>query len=95
MLENAESVAVTTTPGGVPLSVLWRNRRWSLGATPTRWYERRPWWEKAPRAAKGTGAGLVDVEVWQAQIRLTSRSELLTVHLVHDQELGRWQIRKP
>lgn len=91
--ETHESVAVAVTPAGVPLRVVWAGREWHVGARPVRWYERRAWWLDAPRAAKGAGAGLIDVEIWLVQLRLNQRSELRSMELVHHQETGRWTIR--
>lgn len=84
---------MATTPAGVPLRVLWRERTWHVAAAPLRWYEHRPWWLEAARAPKYHGAGIVDIAVWRVQLQLGRRSELVTVEITHDEPTGRWLLR--
>lgn len=88
-------VEVACTPAGVPLRVVWRGRTWRVGARPVRWYQRRAWWSEVPRAKKGASVGLIDTEIWEVQLQLGVRSELVSMQLLHDAETGRWEIRQP
>lgn len=84
---------VRTNPAGIPLAVHRNGREWLVGAEPVRWYERTEWWKHAKRMPKGQGR--VDVQVWRVQARLgpNVRSELVTMHLERNTEVGHWRIR--
>lgn len=87
---DVESVGATTTPAGLPLRILWRGRTWHVRAQPVHWYERRNWWEITKRVPRETGAGIVDLSVWQLQLQLGNAGELRTVLIAHDEATGRW-----
>ncbi|MDQ0144131.1 MULTISPECIES: hypothetical protein [Pseudarthrobacter] len=90
-----EHVIVHTDSEGMPTAVLSRGREWAVGAEPTRWFERINWWETTRRMPKGAGG--VDVEVLQVQVRLghNDRSALTTMYLQRDGLGGGWRLREP
>jgi hypothetical protein len=57
-----------------------------------RWYERRAWWSEDARLPKDRGIGAVDQQMWRVQVQLNTRSELLTLELVHTLDTGRWRL---
>lgn len=89
-----ESVSVETSETGEPVTLTRGGRQWTIGAEPLRWYERVPWWELSPRAARGS-APRVDVEVWRVQARVGTnpRSDLATFDLEHDRDKDTWAVR--
>jgi hypothetical protein len=87
-----DAVEVRVSGRGVPEVLIWRGRRWVVGAEPVRWYERREdWWLTAPRANKGCGLR-IDRQIWQLQVRLGRAGELRTVYVEHDEIAGSWRI---
>lgn len=63
----------------IPLAVRYDGQVWAVAEEPLRWYERENWWETQRRAP--AGAAVVDVLVWQVQVRLNSTSPLRTMAL--------------
>ncbi|MCQ9163836.1 MULTISPECIES: DUF6504 family protein [unclassified Arthrobacter] len=93
----SEGIEVVETAAGLPLHLAWRGGRYTLAAEPLRWYRRRNWWDEETRAAPGTGAGLVDREIWRVQVRRDGGSRnapLLTLDLVRYLPSGRWRVIK-
>lgn len=64
----SESVDVVCSPAGRPAELRWRGLNYVVCAEPVRWYERRQWWVEENRAPLGSGAGLVDHEIWRVQL---------------------------
>lgn len=90
-----QSVQVELDATGTPRRLAWRGHMWNVCAEPLRWYEHRAWWEDAPRAQRGHGPGLVDHVIWRLQVTLGSpkhAEDLLTVHISHEPDTGRWRI---
>jgi hypothetical protein len=93
----SDPVEVVLSTAGLPLRLLWHGRRYTLGAEPLRWYERRDWWVEEDRAERGHGAGLVDQEMWRVQARCDGPGtpcELRTFDLVRYLPGDRWRIIK-
>ncbi|GAA5230214.1 DUF6504 family protein [Arthrobacter cryoconiti] len=93
----SEAVEVVATTAGVPLHLLWHGRRYTIAAEPLRWYERRNWWDEETRAAPGTGAGLVEREIWRVQVRADNAApgaELLTFDLARYVPRNHWRIMR-
>lgn len=65
----SESVDVVCSAAGLPVSLQWAGRHYTVCADPVRWFERRQWWAEESRAPLGTGPGLVDHEIWRVQVR--------------------------
>ncbi|WP_144659081.1 hypothetical protein [Paenarthrobacter nicotinovorans] len=88
-----EHVYIRTTTHGGPAVVVRGGREWTIADEPVRWFERIPWWEEQKRMPRG--AGRVDIEVLQVQVRLGSnlRSALATWELVRDGSGGGWCLR--
>lgn len=64
----SEGVEVVCDPSGQPLTLNWGGRPYIVCAEPIRWFERRQWWAEERRAPLGSGAGLVDHEIWRVQV---------------------------
>jgi hypothetical protein len=96
----SESVDVVCAPGGQPVSLTWAGCSYSVCAEPVRWYERRQWWAEESRAPLGSGAGVVDHEIWRVQVLPSShrsgkgpqRGEPLTLDLSLHIPSGRWRL---
>ena len=91
----SESVAVTCAPDGQPQSLEWSGRSYRVCADPVRWYERRQWWAEDSRAPLGSGAGVVDHEIWRVQVLPSGAStmqEPLTLDLSRHIRSGRWRL---
>lgn len=89
----AEAIEVACTPAGVPLRVRWKGHEYRLVAEPHRWFERRKWWDEGMRVPRGTGAGVVDYEIWRLQIALgSSRSQGRTIDVSFDPQSARWRL---
>jgi hypothetical protein len=89
----SESVDVSCTPEGQPLSLDWAGRHYDVCAEPLRWFERRQWWAEEQRAPLGGGPGLVDHEIWRVQVRDAGNPELtLTLDLSRHLGSGRWRL---
>lgn len=92
----SESVDVICTPSGQPLKLQWGGRLYMVCEEPVRWYERRQWWAEESRAPLGSGAGLVDHEIWRVQLRAvgspSAEQEQLTLDLVRHLGSGRWRL---
>lgn len=103
----SESVDVVCTAAGQPLKLQWAGRWYTVCAEPVRWYERRQWWAEESRAPLGSGAGLVDHEIWRVQVRASDTpraaadagssgsqppEEQLTLDLTRHIGSGRWRL---
>lgn len=64
----SESIDVVCTSAGQPAELRWQGLNYVVCADPVRWYERRQWWAEESRAPLGSGAGLVDHEIWRVQL---------------------------
>ena len=71
----SEGVEVVCDPSGQPLTLNWGGRAYIVCAEPTRWFERRQWWAEERRAPLGSGAGLVDHEIWRVQVLPADQQE--------------------
>ncbi|WP_284977985.1 DUF6504 family protein [Arthrobacter sp. fls2-241-R2A-200] len=82
----SESVDVTCTDTGQPQAVQWKGTRYTVCSEPVRWFERRQWWAEENRAPLGSGAGLVDHEIWRVQLQpahdATDSTRTITLDLV-------------
>jgi hypothetical protein len=96
----SESVDVVCTAAGQPQELQWAGRHYTVCAEPVRWYERRQWWVEESRAPLGSGAGLVDHEIWRVQVRAAdsprgstdATDEPLTLDLTRHIGSGRWRL---
>ncbi|WP_347107616.1 DUF6504 family protein [Paenarthrobacter sp. S56] len=91
----SESVDVICTEEGLPQAVNWRGNNYQVCTDPVRWYERRNWWAEETRAPLGTGAGLVDHEIWRVQLNEatgTDAGKFITLDLVRYVGSGRWRL---
>src|SRR6476620_11594833 len=89
----SESVDVACSPAGQPQTVAWKGRQYEVCAEPVRWFERRQWWAEEQRAPLGSGAGLVDSEIWRLQVRCAADPERsLTLDLSRHLGSGRWRL---
>ncbi|MFJ5957153.1 DUF6504 family protein [Paenarthrobacter sp. NPDC092416] len=91
----SESVEVICTETGQPQRVKWQEREFLVLNEPVRWYERRQWWVEENRAPLGTGAGLVDHEIWRVQLQQAdgvNGGETITLDLVRHVGSGRWRL---
>ncbi|MFJ4207521.1 DUF6504 family protein [Paenarthrobacter sp. NPDC089675] len=91
----SESIDVICTEEGSPQRVNWRGNDYQVCADPVRWYERRQWWSEETRAPLGTGAGLVDHEIWRVQLKEMSgpdTGKLITLDVVRHIGSGRWRL---
>ncbi len=94
----SESVEVVCNQAGQSMRLRWNGQDYEVQGEPLRWYERRQWWAEERRAPLGSGAGLVDHEIWRVQVGLqgndgrgVSRSGL-TLDLVRHVGSGRWRL---
>lgn len=90
----SESVDVVSTTSGVPSTLNWAGRHYTVCAEPVRWYERRQWWAEEQRAPLGSGPGLVDSEIWRVQVHQDGfpDAETLTLDLTRSVGSGRWRL---
>ncbi|MBO1268675.1 hypothetical protein [Arthrobacter cavernae] len=99
----SESIDVDCTPDGQPAELRWRGLSYVVCADPLRWYERRQWWVEESRAPLGSGAGLVDHEIWRVQLKRSpdprtreagdaATEPPLTLDLVRHVGSGRWRL---
>ncbi|SEJ69112.1 hypothetical protein SAMN04487917_1106 [Arthrobacter sp. yr096] len=92
----SESVDVDCTDLGQPRTVHWKGHPCTVINEPVRWYERRQWWIEESRAPLGSGAGLVDHEIWRVQLEpqqeQTPATQAITLDLVRHVGSGRWRL---
>lgn len=100
----SESVNVICTEEDQPKEVRWQGHDYQVSAEPSRWYERRQWWLEETRAPLGTGAGLVDHEIWRVQLvplpqtpipqdkQPEETGKTITLDLVRHLGSGRWRV---
>jgi hypothetical protein len=92
----SESVGVICTDTGQPQEVQWKETRYTVTNEPVRWYERRQWWLEESRAPLGSGAGLVDHEIWRVQLEPQPEqipaTQTITLDLVRHVNSGRWRL---
>ena len=84
-------VEVRFTATGTPLAVRYDGQIWSVDPEldTAHWYSRESWWETRQTVPVGIG-NVVDIEHWQAQVRLTSTSALRTFELRRDPLSEQW-----
>ena len=93
----SESVDVICTDTGQPQEIQWKGTHYLVTNEPLRWYERRQWWVEESRAPLGSGAGLVDHEIWRVQVRAAgdhAADSTLTLDLTRHVGSGRWRLLK-
>ncbi|MCT9867840.1 DUF6504 family protein [Paenarthrobacter aurescens] len=92
----SESVEVICADTGQPQAVQWKGEQYAVSNEPVRWYERRQWWLEESRAPLGSGAGLVDHEIWRVQLQRPQDEALagrtITLDLVRHVGSGRWRL---
>ncbi|MCD4849642.1 DUF6504 family protein [Arthrobacter sp. AK01] len=92
----SESVGVICAETGQPQEVQWKGARYTVSNEPVRWFERRQWWLEESRAPLGSGAGLVDHEIWRVQLQQlqegTPAADTITLDLVRHVGSGRWRV---
>lgn len=99
----SESVDVVCSASGLPVSLQWAGRHYTVCVEPVRWFERRQWWAEESRAPLGSGPGIVDHEIWRVQVLEDSRrpdrpetgrtaEETLTLDLSRHLGSGRWRL---
>jgi hypothetical protein len=92
----SESVDVICTDTVQPQEIQWKGTRYVVTNEPLRWYERRQWWVEESRAPLGSGAGLVDHEIWRVQLHRPQDEEqpgpTITLDLVRHLASGRWRL---
>lgn len=92
----SDGVEVIQSATGAPLHLILQGVRYTLAATPLRWFERRKWWEEVSRVAPGSGAGLVEQEVWRVEMRRDDQPQapLQSFDLVKYLPGERWRVLK-
>jgi hypothetical protein len=60
-----EPVNVELSDDGAPVRFLWRGVVYGVTSAPERWFARRSWWQLDGRAPRGTGAALIEQEMWR------------------------------
>lgn len=50
---------------GAPVSFMHEGLQYTVCAKPTLWYSRKRWWQEATAAPRGSGAMLVEEEMWR------------------------------
>lgn len=65
MVELSQQVAVLTNHDGEPVSFDWGGANWLVMSVPVRWYARKTWWQSAAGAPRGSGAELIETEMWR------------------------------
>ena len=92
----SESVDVICTDTGQPQEIQWKGTHYLVTNEPLRWYERRQWWVEESRAPLGSGAGLVDHEIWRVQLQCPQdegqTGKTITLDLVRHLASGRWRL---
>jgi hypothetical protein len=92
----SESVDVICTEAGRPQTIQWKGIHYVVINEPIRWYERRQWWMEESRAPIGSGAGLVDHEIWRVQLQRPQDEgqpgQAITLDLVRHLGSGRWRL---
>lgn len=92
----SESIGVNCTDTGKPQEVHWKGTQYTVTNEPVRWYERRQWWLEENRAPLGSGAGMVDHEIWRVQLLPSTTgpedNPTITLDLVRHLGSGRWRL---
>lgn len=60
-----ERVRVFTDELGRPAGFTWRNQNFLVSEAPVRWFSRRNWWLDAKSVQRGSGSGLLEIEMWR------------------------------
>ena len=84
-----EAVAVLVDQEGVPTLFRWREEDYQVGPRAVRYFTRSNWWV-GERADKGTGSGVIEVEMWRL---LATCDEVKTLFdLLHNSACGSWKL---
>ena len=60
-----ETVRVFTDERGQPAGFTWRDQNFLVSEAPVRWFSRRNWWLDAKSVQRGSGSGLLEIEMWR------------------------------
>lgn len=74
MLKINEVVDVRVNQNGIPVGLIWRGQSYLVANHPIRWFARRDWWRESPRANRGIGAGILEIEMWRFKVNQADRS---------------------
>lgn len=81
---------VMTDFDGAPVRFSWLGRSYTVISRPVRWYSRKQWWQQATAAPKGSGAELIEVEMWR--LWAASDADRLFFELSHTMPEDAWEI---
>lgn len=90
MLKPQELVAVLLNHDGEPYAFKLDNRHYLVCSKPVRWYTRKTWWKEADGAPKGSGHGLIEVEMWRLWANCDNQRQLF--ELRHEVNSSHWQL---
>ena len=90
MLRIDEAVLVATDNVGEPVGFSWRGCTYRVGSRPIRWFTRRAWWLDSPRANRGFGASLLEIEMWR--IEAFANQEARQFELTHSVDDDAWRL---
>jgi len=75
---------------GAPVGFRYREKEYLVASRPVRWYSRKLWWEDAASAPKGSGAALLEVEMWR--LWAASDQSRIFFELRHVQPQDSWEV---
>ncbi|MEY3561239.1 MAG: hypothetical protein RL068_391 [Actinomycetota bacterium] len=75
---------------GAPVGFRYRNQEYLVSSKPVRWYSRKLWWDEAVAAPKGTGAALLEIEMWRLWAATKDSSAFF--ELKHTRPEDSWQV---
>ena len=75
---------------GAPVAFDWRGGHYLAASRPVRWYSRRLWWQEASGAPRGSGAMLVETEMWR--LWAASEGSRSLFELRHQMPEDAWEI---
>jgi len=96
-----ETVRVFTDESGRPAGFTWRNQNFLVSEDPVRWFSRRNWWLDAKSAQRGSGAQLLEIEMWRLVAQeLTAETKnpaqnqpsFELAHIQDQHDSGNWQL---
>jgi hypothetical protein len=90
VVELSQQVAVLTNHDGEPISFDWGGSHWLVMSVPVRWYARKTWWQNAEGAPRGSGAALIETEMWRFRAVSVDKSNFFEMR----REGPSWQLSR-